>query len=339
MQSFLRVTKLHNVQGRAAYIADERRQEQILVSMATDEILQVGWKTIAEFERSHRRSQEANNEAREIVIQLPNSWATLPQQLLSDLCADLSIHALGKDMPFIEFAVHWNHARTNLHMHIIFSERTLAGDTAKRYDRDIYLTQDGKVARKRTERACDANGNTLPPIHRKGELMNPEGFSAKDKSFSQRNWATAALQRVERRFLEFGEKIEERQPWMLHEYHEGKGSASKSIAAKNAGIRAYNACIAFLISKGVNAPQTLKTLYRAAQTDLQAGLPPRVHSELWANLNTQKTVEALCRQAMQLHEGHRKGTLAQRLQQAKQEAMQRNMQRIQQQRNDLDISR
>lgn len=78
MQSFLRVTKLHNVQGRAAYIADERRQEQILVSMATDEILQVGWKAIAEFERSHRRSQEANNEAREIVIQLPNSWATLP---------------------------------------------------------------------------------------------------------------------------------------------------------------------------------------------------------------------------------------------------------------------
>ena len=169
--------------------------------------------------------------------------------------------------------------------------------------------------------------------------MNPEGFSAKDKSFSQRNWATAALQRVERRFLEFGEKIEERQPWMLHEYHEGKGSASKSIAAKNAGIRAYNACIAFLISKGINAPQILKTLYRAAQTDLQAGLPPRAHSELWANLNTQKTVEALCRQAMQLHEGHRKGTLAQRLAQAKQEAMQRNTQRIQQQRNDLDISR
>ena len=131
----------------------------------------------------------------------------------------------------------------------------------------------------------------------------------------------------------------QRQPWMLHEYHEGKGSASKSIAAKNAGIRAYNACIAFLISKGVDAPQTLKTLYRAAQTDLQAGLPPRVHSELWANLNAQKTVEALCRQAMQLHEGHRKGTLAQRLEQAKQEAMQRNMQRIQQQRNDLDISR
>lgn len=327
MKSFARVTKLHNVVGRAAYIADPKRQEQVLVNMGTDEVIEIGWRAVAAFERSHRRTSKANNEAREVIIQLPNEWADYPPQLLSELCSDLAITAVNQPMPFMEFAVHWNHARTNLHMHVIFSERTMTGDLTKRYDRDIYLTQDGKVARRRADRARDQQGDVLPPVHRKGDLVNPAGFSPKNKEFTSRAFPAAVMQRVEARLLALGVAVEQRCPYMLHEYHEGKGTDAPLIRDKNAGIRAYNACIAFLMQEGINSPQVLKTLLRAAQADLCACQPPRVHVELWHDPAAQQAVAAMCKQALAQYRDKNTVSLSQRLEWANQEATRQNAHR------------
>ena len=282
MKAFVRVTKLPNVVGRSKYISDPVRQEQVLISMATEAVQNLGWQTVAEFERRNQRSYKANNEGREVIIQLPNILETLPRKNLKDICDALALEVVGRELPFVEYAVHWNHTRTNLHMHVIFSERDLQPGSEKRYDRDVYLTEDSKVARRRADRRRDADGRELPPVHRKGELMNPVGFTAKDKSFAEHGWAAAALDRAESFFQNrLGIPIEQRSPYMLHEYHEGRGKDSRLIKAKNAHIRAYNAEIANLIQNGLGYEKVLKTLLRAAQADLRANKPPRIHAELF----------------------------------------------------------
>lgn len=142
MKSFARVTKLSNIGGRADYITNEKKQEAIL---AKSEV--VDWKPYQDFERANQRTATANNEGREMIIALPNEWSQLPPAELHARANTIAQTAVGKATD-LQWAVHWNHARSNLHIHVIFSERQREKD-AGRWDRDIYLTEDGKVARRR----------------------------------------------------------------------------------------------------------------------------------------------------------------------------------------------
>lgn len=229
MKSFARVTKLGNVGGRSAYVRDEKRQESILAESAP-----VDWKPYQEFERAHQRTDTANNEGREIVIALPNDWAELSRQELARRVQSLAVAAVGKETD-MEWAVHWNQKRTNLHAHVIFSERTR--DTAAGvYDRDVYHTADGKVARRKADRAKNPDGTDKPPVHRKGESKG--GFTAKDTRYKSRSWLESAKERLQGQFRAYG--VEIAPSGAFHEYHEGKGGAAAAIRAKNEIVRAQN---------------------------------------------------------------------------------------------------
>lgn len=106
--------------------------------------------------------------------------------------------AIGKATD-LQWAVHWNHARSNLHIHVIFSERQREKD-AGRWDRDIYLTEDGKVARRRADRAKNPDGTDKPPVHRKGEEKG--GFTAKDKTYTTKGWLADTKERLKQTFTE-----------------------------------------------------------------------------------------------------------------------------------------
>ncbi|MBQ8012387.1 MAG: MobA/MobL family protein, partial [Oscillospiraceae bacterium] len=151
MQGFARMSKLTNIRGRADYISNPARQEHIVIQSAA-----VDWQPYHDYEQANRKSAKANNEGREIILALPNEWAALPHEDLSAMVAHLAQAAVGKSTD-LQWAVHWNKEHTNLHAHIIFSERTRTATGV--YDRDVYLTDDGKVPRRKADRARDKDGN------------------------------------------------------------------------------------------------------------------------------------------------------------------------------------
>ena len=192
------MSKLSNIFGRSDYISNPNRQENILAKSAS-----IDRKPYQEYERTHKKSSKANNEGRELIIALPNNWSEFSEPELTAKMNELAQQLLPQQE--YQWAVHWNKGHTNLHTHIIFSERNRAyGNNNDVWDRDIYLTQDGKVARRKSDRAVDKNGNVKPPVHRKGEPKD-EGkpkFSVKDTKFKSQKW----LQQVKDSVIDFYQK-------------------------------------------------------------------------------------------------------------------------------------
>lgn len=230
MKGFARVTKLSNVSGRADYISNPDRQESIVAASEP-----VDWKPYHDYEMANQKTAARNNEGREVVIALPNEWAALSRDELTRRAEKLAVTAAGKSTD-MQWAVHWNKAHTNLHIHVIFSERQREKEPG-RWDRDIYLTDEGKVARRKADRARNEDGSFKPPVHRKGDLK--DGFTAKDPKYVSRGWVPAMKQQLREQFAALGVELEKPQP--LHEYHEGKGKEAPAIRAKNEAIRENNA--------------------------------------------------------------------------------------------------
>ena len=243
MYTYVRATKLTDIVGRSAYITNKTGRHK------AEDILYCGgavedWKPYQDYERTHQRSSEPNNEGRELIIALPNSWGSLiARPLLKSRIDSLAKQLLGKDTDY-QSAVHWNKAHTNLHVHYIFSEReklsqmNAKGSTSDFYDRDIYLTQDGKIARRKADRAVDEHGNVKPPVHRKGEPKN-QTFTAKDPKYKSKEWLQGVKQAVKRRFSLEAEKKHITN--YLHTYHEGKAPrAAEAVKQRNEVIRSLN---------------------------------------------------------------------------------------------------
>ena len=199
MKGFARVTKLSNVGGRADYISNPDRQESIVAASEP-----VDWKPYHDYEMANQKTAARNNEGREVVIALPNEWAALSRDELTRRAEKLAVTAAGKSTD-MQWAVHWNKAHTNLHIHVIFSERQREKEPG-RWDRDIYLTDEGKVARRKADRARNEDGSFKPPVHRKGDLK--DGFTAKDPKYVSRGWVPAMKQQLREQFAALGVELE-----------------------------------------------------------------------------------------------------------------------------------
>ena len=242
MYTYVRQTKLSNICGRSDYITNvtgKHKQEDVLLigGPVSD------WKTYADYEKSHQMSEEPNNQGRELTVALPNSWANLINRpLLRSRVAALAEKLIGKDTDY-QFAVHWNTKKTNLHVHIIFSERRAVSEpqNGKVWDRDIYLTAEGKVARRKADRAVDAQGNFLPPVHRKGEPKENQTFSVKDKVYKSKKWLNDAKKIVSKAWSLPTVPDKKHIPNYLHTYHEGKfPQISEQMRESNQIVRIIN---------------------------------------------------------------------------------------------------
>lgn len=258
MYTFVRAVKLSNICGRSDYITNKtgkHSEEDVLcIGGATSD-----WTPYAQYEQTHQRSSEPNNEGRELIVALPNDWGrVLTKPFLANRADKLARKLIGKNTDY-QFAVHWNKAHTNLHLHIIFSERTKTpsqtkskGSTSDFYDRDVYLTQDGKVARKKADRAVHEDGSVKPPIHRKGDPKLSE-FTAKDKKYKSKAWLQAVKKAVKSQFVLSADK--KHVPNYLHTYHEGKApEAAERIRQQNALCRQFNQYIELLRNEGYKFP-------------------------------------------------------------------------------------
>ena len=267
MKTFVRMSKLSDIVGRSDYISNPDRQEHIVAAKSY-----ANWKPYQAYERQHQRSSEPNNEGRELIIALPNEWQKLDNLELTSRMNDLAQRLLPGKNDY-QWAVHWNKAHTNLHVHLIFSERNPQYSSSV-WDRDIYLTQDGKVARRKADRAVDKNGNVKPPVHRKGEPKT-QSFSPKDKKFKSKQWLEDAKQTVAAYFRYYRIPVED--PALLHQYHEGKGSDAPAIREKNKNIRRINAHFKQLQNLGYVFPpysdNRFKKMQKAAlQSDFKFNL-------------------------------------------------------------------
>lgn len=244
MKQFVRITKLSNIGGRSDYITNEKKQECILAKSE-----KINWKPYQEFERNNQKSSVKNNEGRELIIALPNDWADLPPKELHARASTIAQIAVGKTTD-LQWAVHWNHDRTNLHIHVIFSERQREKSTS-RWSRDVYLTEDGKVARKKADRAKNPDGTYKPPVHRKGDEKG--GFTVKDRNYASKKWYADTKERLKQAFVERWQvNIEE--PGYFHQYHEGKGKDAPIIREKNEIINAINSRLNDMNELGFDSP-------------------------------------------------------------------------------------
>lgn len=253
MYTYVRQTKLTNICGRSDYITNKtgkHSQEDILCTGGPVD----NWKPYSEYEQSHKKTNKINNEGRELIVALPNIWGKLPKKLLMSYTQKLSESLIGKSTDY-QFAVHWNKEHTNLHVHIIFSERHMVQDTHRDsniWDRDIYLTADGKIARKKADRATDEQGNFLPPIHRKGDLKDDTiNFTPKDTKYKSKKWLYDAKVIVSKMWDNPLIPDKKHNVNYLHTIHEGKAPNSANTAKEwNDTIRKINAFIPSLEKEG-----------------------------------------------------------------------------------------
>lgn len=182
---YLRITKLHDVRGRIDYISNPERQENLLAYRSTMDNKM--WLALAnQNQRSFKnnsRGVSANGkciEAREIIFHLPHRFSANPERVLNQIVDDWK-NTYHTDCAA---ALHWNHDKTNLHIHLIFSERErLDRDKVKYATRNMYYDADWKRCNK---------ADAVHVIH-KGEPTSPPFEHAKTRSFKSYTWLEQEL--------------------------------------------------------------------------------------------------------------------------------------------------
>ncbi len=200
---YSRVTKINDVAGRSDYISNPDRQEFIKL---TGKSTNFEWKDYADFEKENQKSQEKNNEARELVIALPNEMSEqFSDDILEKFSHNLAQELLGENRDY-EFALHFNQAQTNFHMHLLFSERErITERKPKVYKRDMWFD-------KTTNRMTKANAENAELRHEKGDVMkDKEGnirydeapFTKKDSTFTERSWIKSHQETIQNVLAEY----------------------------------------------------------------------------------------------------------------------------------------
>lgn len=193
---YCQVTKITNAVGRSQYIKNEtHKQEEVIFHK---ENMEYDWSFYHEYELAHQHNpSQKQNEAREIMFPLPNELASKIKgetketqiQKIEGICDEVIHEMIGEKHDY-EYAVHWNKARTNLHCHVMFSEREVVDLSVleqKKYKKDIWKDPD-------TGKLCKKGIGVL--VHKKGDLMFKDGvpvysnepLSPKDTRFKSKSF-------------------------------------------------------------------------------------------------------------------------------------------------------
>lgn len=241
------MTKISNAVGRADYVSNPERQEDIVFH---SERMMYSWQEHHEYEKSHANADKTNNEAREIIVALPNKLSQDKEELKA-VCDDLTFSFLqGKNNDY-EYAVHWNHAKTNLHVHIMFSERENATEReAKVYAKDIWQDRN-------THKLAKAESPNAELVHRKGEIQRDkdgkikykdEPFKAKDKRFTTRAFIQDKNRIISQVLRSHGYELgvqEKGTPYLSQrkEYKGARPDFIENCQKYNSAVKSYNEAV------------------------------------------------------------------------------------------------
>lgn len=181
--SFIQMSKLPNVKGRISYITSHARQENLYATYRTAD--NEFWNDLArESQQEFKRSGAEGKciEARELIIALPEVYTQYePQQVLEDFTEEFH-KRYGVECVS---ALHHNKRKTNYHIHLIFSERTLLPEPEiKIAARSVFFDETGKRVRTKKEiMGRDGKIRDGCTVIKKGEIYESRLFSVKDDRF------------------------------------------------------------------------------------------------------------------------------------------------------------
>ena len=199
---FAGARKLTNVKGYLAYTNNKEKKEQILgvYDTATDtntyQARNWYWSNLAKF--NQQKFKESGNsgrtyknkkgeekecqcvEAREIQAEIPNEFKDRDTK---QLAKDIALWFKKQFGVECNVAIHWNDSKTNLHAHIIYSERTRLdpeNDEPLYASRNMFIKENGVRARTKKE-IMDENGNIKEGCYiiKKGSMLYTMNFNNK----------------------------------------------------------------------------------------------------------------------------------------------------------------
>ena len=250
---YARQTALTNVGGRIDYISNPARQEHLLAVHDGAAALLDGayWRTLAQeckAAQKHTSADRKGVQGRELVIQLSNALLQrmTPEQITEELAASFEQQY---HRPCL-VALHMNKTETNLHAHLIYSERDLLKEPEEKVaTRTLFFDEVGKRQYKKAAILDDA-GELRPGcrIVPKGEIYERRCFGSVNQSFSSKAWLREAkkdwLLPLRNGNLKGDVEISEYDPssGKLAQQHVGKVEHMDSQEAqeKVARIQAYN---------------------------------------------------------------------------------------------------
>jgi len=202
-------------------------------------------------------------------------------------------------------AIHYNKRRSNLHCHILFSERQeLPAPDIKYADRNAFIGADG--IRKRTKKEIlDADGQLLPgcSIVKKGEILSARYFGGKNTMFAEKSWMdeyrlhmadwiNRELQPDELRTV-----YDPNGPYLAQQ-HIGKGTPApkrRELEEWNKLVRIYNGLLdggyvaeaeahdfKTRVMLSPNQNQELRAVIAELQREIEPGSPHRPQLDAWA---------------------------------------------------------
>lgn len=240
------MTKISNASGRSDYIQNPDRQEEVVLYKSD---MRYSWKVHSDFEKQHSNSDKQNNEAREVIVPVDNSLYD-DRKKLERVCDSLVKNIVGENHDY-EYAVHWNKAHTNLHIHILFSEReNILEREPKIYAKDIWQDKD-------THKLAKANSENAELVHRKGEIQRDkegnikykeEPFKAKDVRFKNHSFIQEKNEIIAKTLAEFGFnlRVQTKDSPYLSQRKEYKGASKDYIEncrAYNSAVKKYNEAV------------------------------------------------------------------------------------------------
>ena len=251
MQSFSRVQKIYDVVGRLDYIA--RRNNYSTKQLAEqlvyfhDDFGQDNWQKLADFETAEsERRHIILRHARELIIALPNEMSSKKD---AETQYKEFASTLASGQPYA-FAVHWNKSKTNLHMHLLLSERQKLNisQEPKRYRQDIWAKEDGSMAMKKEDRHHILHKKGDVQLDKDGNIKYKDaensGFSEKNKDMIARAWVHIKQNQSAQLLTDLGYDVTvfDKKEGMLAEKHEGKGNNAytQRIKRENNFIRSQN---------------------------------------------------------------------------------------------------
>ena len=243
---YSRIQKIHDAGGRHEYLTNADRQEEVVLHEVQ---LQYDWEFHSQFEQAHSQKGQSNHVALEVHIALPNELYD-DKVKLKEVCDDLVKNIVGENHDY-EYAVHWNHNRTNLHVHVMFSERENVKEReVKVYAKDIW--QD-----KETHKLAKANAEGAELVHRKGEVQKDkdgnikykdEPFTAKDIKFKNIHFPQLKNEITARVLKEHGYdlRVQTKDSPFLSQKKLYKGASEYYIEkakAYNEAVKEYNSAV------------------------------------------------------------------------------------------------
>ena len=169
--SFIRMSKLPNVKGRIDYISSPDRQENLYATYQTADA--EFWKNLAfESQQEFRR--------------FGTEGTYDPQAVLKEFTEEFhKRHGVE-----CVSALHHNKRKTNYHIHLIFSERTLLPEPdIKIASRSVFYDETGK--RVRTKKEITGEDGKIRPgctVIKKGEVYEQHMFTPKDERFKDKGF-------------------------------------------------------------------------------------------------------------------------------------------------------